>query len=90
MKISKIITTTSLIASLASSGLSAFATDDDITVKINDNEIDFAKYGNVLPYIENDFTLIPIRPIAESLNLEVSWDESTRTVEIGVTVLIFG
>lgn len=55
---------------------------DKISVKINDKEIDFSKYDNVLPYIENDRTLIPIRAIAEGLGLEVSWDDATRTVKI--------
>lgn len=124
MKISKMITITALIASLASGGLSVFDADDNavqkdnavdadaievtaenkadketgkeisdetkeieaadkITVKINDKEVDFSQYDNVLPYIENDFTLVPIRAIAEGLGLDVSWDGITRTVEIG-------
>ncbi|MGM9935886.1 MAG: stalk domain-containing protein [Candidatus Ornithomonoglobus sp.] len=55
---------------------------DKITVKINDKEVDFAEYDNVVPYIENDRTLIPIRAIAEGLGLEVSWDEAERKVTI--------
>lgn len=55
---------------------------DKITVKINDKEVDFSEYDNVLPYIENDRTLIPIRAIAEGLGLEVSWNETARTVTI--------
>lgn len=60
------------------------ATDasDKITVKINDKEVDFSQYDNVLPFIEDDFTLIPIRAIAEGLGLDVNWDEVSRTVEI--------
>lgn len=56
--------------------------EDRITVRINGSEIDFEKYDNVLPYIENDTTLIPIRAIAEGLGLEVSWDGEARTVGI--------
>lgn len=51
-----------------------------ITVEVNGAAIDFSKYDNVLPYIENDRTLIPIRAVAESLGLTVDWDGETRTV----------
>lgn len=61
---------------------------EKITVKINDKEIDFAEYDNVLPYIENDYTLIPIRAIAEGLGLDVNWDEQARTVEISGRVKV--
>jgi poly(3-hydroxybutyrate) depolymerase len=88
MKASKIITAAALIVALASSTFSAFAEGDDITVKINEKEIDFSQYDNVLPYIENDFTLVPIRAIAEGLGFDVSWDESTRTVTIGTNTQI--
>lgn len=54
--------------------------DGEISVEVNGQSIDFAQYDNVLPYIENDFTLIPVRAIAESLGLTVDWDEGTRTV----------
>lgn len=55
---------------------------DKITVKINNKEVDFAEYNNVLPYIENDRTLIPIRAIAEGLGLDVSWNDAERKVKI--------
>lgn len=43
-----------------------------------------------MPYIENDFTLIPIRSVAEGLGLEVIWDESAKTVEIiGRSKIVF-
>ena len=91
MKVSKIMTITALIASLTASGVSAFAVGDGITVKINDKEVDFSIYDNVLPYIENDFTLVPIRAIAEGLGFDVGWDESTRSVEIsGKTQILLG
>lgn len=55
---------------------------DKISVKINGKEVDFTEYDNVLPFIENDRTLIPIRAIAEGLGLEVYWNDETKTVTI--------
>ncbi len=37
---------------------------------------------NVFPFIKNDRTLVPLRFIAESLGLEVLWDEQTETVTL--------
>lgn len=56
--------------------------DGEISVEVNGAAIDFAQYDNVLPYIENDYTLIPVRAIAENLGLHVDWDEVTRTVSV--------
>ena len=69
-----------LTASMLISAMPAMA-EGEIQVEVNGQVIDFAKYDNVLPYIENDYTLIPIRAIAESLGLTVDWDETTRTVK---------
>ena len=92
MKLSKIITTIVFIVTMAFGGLSGSAADetavsqidaaDKIVVKINGEEVDFSQYDNVLPFIENDYMLVPIRAIAEGLNFEVNWNESARTVEI--------
>lgn len=54
--------------------------EGDISVNVNGETIDFSDYDNVLPYIENDYTLIPVRAIAENLGFTVNWDEETRTV----------
>jgi len=35
---------------------------------------------DVLPVIQNDRTLVPFRAIAEAMNINVSWDNQTRTV----------
>ena len=56
--------------------------DKNITVNVNGTDVDFSNYDNVLPYIENDTTLIPVRAIAEALGLTVNWDEATKTVLI--------
>lgn len=37
---------------------------------------------NVIPYIENDRTMIPLRFISEAFGADVSWIPETRTVEI--------
>ena len=55
---------------------------DEITVTVNGQEIDFSVYDNVLPYIENDRTLIPIRAIAESMSFTVDWDGTERLVTV--------
>ncbi len=34
----------------------------------------------VLPVIQNDRTLVPFRAIAEAMNIDVSWDDQTSTV----------
>lgn len=34
------------------------------------------------PFIDRDYTLVPVRAVAEALNARVEWIEETRTVEI--------
>ena len=65
--------------------------NNEITVSVNGNEINFAAYDNVLPYIENDRTLVPIRAIAENMGFEVLWDSETKTVTVNgnSTELVF-
>ncbi len=55
---------------------------NDITVSANGNQVDFSAYDNVLPYIENDRTLVPIRALAENMGFTVLWDDATRTVTV--------
>ena len=50
-------------------------------------------YSDVLPYIKNDRTLVPMRAIFEALGAEVSWDDATKTaigkkggVEVKITI----
>ena len=70
----------SLIAAAMLIGAAPAMAEDNITVYVNGTQLDFAQYDNVLPYIESDYTLIPVRAIAESLGLTVDWDGDTRTV----------
>lgn len=42
----------------------------------------FLKFPDQEPVIENGVTLVPVRPIAEALGLEVSWDEGSRLVTL--------
>lgn len=40
---------------------------------------------DVAPMIINDRTMLPVRALADALDLEVTWDDPTRTVYIGET-----
>lgn len=55
---------------------------DEITVTVNGQEIDFSVYDNVMPFIENDRALIPIRAIAENMSFTVGWDGAERLVDV--------
>ena len=55
---------------------------DEITVTVNGQEIDFSVYDNVMPFTENDRTLIPIRAIAENMSFTVDWDGAERLVTV--------
>lgn len=55
---------------------------ESISVSINGTAVDFSKYDNVLPYIESDTVLVPVRAVAESLGLSVKWNGETQTVQI--------
>ena len=70
-----------------------FATKGDafITLKIGEpkmsvQKVDTNEYSavslDVSPYIENDYTLVPVRAVAEALDAEVEWIQESRTVEI--------
>ena len=49
---------------------------DEILVRVNDNYVDFDQP----PAIVNDRTLVPVRAIFESMDIEVDWNADTRTV----------
>ena len=66
---------------------SVIATKDDtvIFMQIGHNKLfknNEAIELDVPPKLVNDRTLVPVRAIAESFNLKVSWDEATQTVTI--------
>lgn len=54
----------------------------DIDVYVDKEKVDFTKYSNVLPFVEDDYTLVPLRAIAEALGCEVEYDDTTKTVTI--------
>ncbi len=56
--------------------------DTNISVSVNGNAVDFSAYDNVMPYIESDRTLVPIRALAENMGFTVNWDDATRTVTV--------
>lgn len=71
----KLISILSAATITAAGASSAFAADD-ITVKLDGNDIKF----DVAPIIENDRTLVPLRAIFEALGAQVEWDDVTKTV----------
>lgn len=56
--------------------------DYSVDAFVNGICIDFEKYDNVKPVIENGRTLAPIRAVAESLGAEVTWNEETQSITI--------
>ena len=64
-------------ATLALSMVPATAFAKDITVTTKGDKVEFT---DAAPYINSDSrTLVPLRAIAESLNLKVEWDGETKT-----------
>ncbi len=51
--------------------------DDGISVIVNGNKIDFA---DQTPIIKNDRTLVPLRGVLEKMGIEVSWDDTDKSV----------
>lgn len=60
------------------STVSVFAVSSkELVVKVNNEKIE----TDILPVIENDRTLIPVRPLIEALGGQViMWDQETKTV----------
>ncbi len=56
--------------------------DYSVDTFVNGICIDYEKYDNVKPVIENGRTLAPIRAVAESLGAEVIWNEDTQGITI--------
>ena len=74
----KIIIST-LTAAMLTLGIAAGATADNVTIKLNGEELTL----DANAYIKNDCTMVPVRGIFEkAANATVNWDESTKTVMI--------
>lgn len=56
--------------------------DYSIDTFVNGLAIDFEKYDNVMPFIEDGVTLAPIRAVTEALGAEVIWDSETQEIVI--------
>lgn len=57
------------------SAASAMAVNDVITLMVNGSVIE----TDVVPYIKNDRTMVPMRAIFEALGALVTWDDTTKT-----------
>ena len=71
-----------------SSGSVLFAADDDITVEIDGQRVNFSDQQAV---VVGGRTLVPVRGVFETLGYSVNWEQSTRTATLsnGVnTVLV--
>ena len=53
-----------------------------IDIYVDRIKIDFSKYSNVEPVIEDDFTLVPLRAIAEALGCLVEYDDAQKLITI--------
>lgn len=72
----KLCTILCVICLLFSAAVPA-AAGSEITVKVLDESV---VWTDATPFIdENNRTLVPLRPVADALGLEVKWDEKTRT-----------
>ena len=56
--------------------------DYSIDTFVNGLAIDFEKYDNVMPFIEDGVTLAPIRAVTEALGAEVIWNSETQEIVI--------
>lgn len=52
--------------------------------EISGKVIDFAKYGNILPAVEDGITYLPVRAIAETIGATVTWDGLTSSIIIEI------
>lgn len=52
------------------------------SVFVSGNAVDFTKYDNVLPALDNGRTLVPLRALVEALNASVSWDSGSMEITI--------
>ncbi len=74
-------------AVLMSSTVSALAFESAINVTLNgivDNDIHYVSFGETRPIQINDSTFVPIRRLAESAGMTVTWDEPNKTALISL------
>ncbi|WNC16917.1 copper amine oxidase N-terminal domain-containing protein [Brevibacillus brevis] len=69
------------VALVPVAAFSASAASAPATIKVEYNQKAIA-FPDQKPVIRDSRTLVPIRPIAESLGFDVDWNEQTRTVTI--------
>lgn len=69
------------IALVPVAAFSAFAATPQAAIKVEYNQKAIV-FPDQKPVIRSGRTLVPIRPIAESLGFDVEWNEKTRTVSI--------
>ena len=76
-------------AALLTVGMSTTAFAADINVTVEGTPV---TWTDAKPFIdENDRTLVPLRPIANALGLEVAWNDDTNTASFtdGITTVDF-
>lgn len=56
--------------------------EENISVFVKGVQVDFSKYDNVMPVIENDRTLVPVRAVSEALSADVIWYGDVKQIEI--------
>jgi hypothetical protein len=69
------------IALVPAAAFAAPAATSQVTIKVEYNKKAIV-FPDQKPVIRDKRTLVPIRPIAESLGFDVKWDSATRTVTI--------
>jgi len=76
-----------LIASIAFGTINVLATTNTRTIDVVDGvRQDFAE--DMLPFISDTRTFLPVRGIAYALGLDVEWDEDTSTVYLTSPVVV--
>lgn len=70
-----------LTAVLCAIGLTAHAAPEDITVFVDDQQVEF----DTVPVIKNDRILVPVRAVAEAMGADVHWGEDSQSVQIEKT-----
>lgn len=63
---------------LSSTMFPAYADSNKISVYLNGSKIEF----DVSPQIINDRTMIPVRAVAEKLNIDIQWDSLNKVVKM--------